>query len=360
MMRLARLTPWTAVAPAPGDRSRRAGLVLAGLFPAVLLAALIGLATGPTPMPLHELLAVLSGINDDPLLAEVVWNLRLPRVIGAIIVGAALGAAGVALQGLFRNPLADPGLVGVAAGASLGAVGVIVLGATWLAPLTALTGSFALPIAAFIGALAATALVYRLAASRNGQAAVATLLLAGIAINAIAGAATGLLVYAADDQQLRSLTFWSMGSLAHAGWPLWTVSGLMVAIALALLPRLAAALNGLMLGEAVATHLGFPVDRIKRAVIVLVALAVGAAVAAAGTIGFVGLVVPHLLRMVIGPDHRYLLPASALGGALLLLLADAIARVIVSPAELPIGLLTALIGGPFFLWLLMRQTRHWG
>ncbi|MCG5525390.1 iron ABC transporter permease [Ectothiorhodospira haloalkaliphila] len=342
-----------------GSRSARARLVTLALVPAVILAAMLGLTTGAVAMTPWDVLRILTGQLDDPFLREVIFNLRLPRVLVAITVGAALAMSGVALQGLFRNPLADPGLIGVSAGAALGAVAVIVLGTTVLAPLVLPLGVLALPLAAFAGGLATTWLVYRLA-SRGGHTSVATLLLGGIAINAIAGAATGMLVYMADDQQLRTLTFWNMGSLAHAGWALWAVSAGFVVLALAALPFIARALNGLMLGESVATHLGFPVHRIKTLVVITAALAVGASVAIAGIIGFVGLVVPHLLRLTIGPDHRYLLPASALGGALLLLLADALARVIVSPAELPIGLLTALLGGPFFLWLLMRQQGRLG
>lgn len=342
-----------------GSRAARARLVVLSLIPAVLAAALLSLTIGAVDMTVRDVVGILTGRLDDPLLHEVVFNLRLPRVLAAITVGAALAVSGVALQGLFRNPLADPGLIGVSAGAALGAVAVIVLGTTILAPLVLPLGIFALPLAAFAGGLGTTWLVYRLA-SRGGHTSVATLLLGGIAINAIAGAATGLLVYMADDQQLRTLTFWQMGSLAHAGWNLWAVSAGLVILALSALPLMARALNGLMLGESVASHLGFPVHRIKTLVVVTAALAVGASVAIAGIIGFVGLVVPHVLRLTIGPDHRYLLPASALGGALLLLLADALARIVVAPAELPIGLLTALLGGPFFLWLLLRQKGRLG
>ncbi|MBK1674038.1 iron ABC transporter [Ectothiorhodospira shaposhnikovii] len=351
--------PAAVAIPTPGSRSARARWVVIALVPAVLAAALLGLTTGAVEVSPAEVLWVLTGHLDDPFLREVILNLRLPRVLVAITVGAALAVSGVALQGLFRNPLADPGLIGVSAGAALGAVSVIVLGTTVLAPLVMALGVFTLPLAAFAGGLGTTWLVYRLA-SHGGHTSVATLLLGGIAINAIAGAATGMLIYMADDQQLRTLTFWNMGSLAHAGWTLWAVSAGLVMLALACMPLVARALNGLMLGESVASHLGFPVHRIKTLVVVTAALAVGASVAIAGIIGFVGLVVPHLLRLTIGPDHRYLLPASALGGALLLLLADALARIIVAPAELPIGLLTSLLGGPFFLWLLLRQKGRLG
>jgi iron complex transport system permease protein len=270
------------------------------------------------------------------------------------LVGAALAVSGAVMQGLFRNPLADPGLIGVSAGASLGAVSVIVLGATVLAPLTVELGVFALPLAAFGGGLATTLLLYRVA-TRQGQTSVATMLLAGIALAALAMALTGILIFIADDRQLRDLTFWGLGSLAGATWQKIGAIGPVIGLALAAMPFLARGLNALALGEATAGHLGVPVQKLKYTAIVGVAAAVGAAVAVSGGIGFVGIVVPHLLRLSIGPDNRYLLPASALLGGTLLLLADAVARTIVAPAELPIGIVTAVFGAPFFLWILLRK-----
>src|SRR5699024_4884524 len=242
--------------------------------------------------------------------------------------------------------------IGVSSGAALGAVLVIVLG-TWL-PLPA--GPMALPIAASMGGLAATVVVYRLGRS-GGHTDVATLLLAGIAVNAIAGAGTGLVTYFADDAELRTLTFWLMGSLGGIGWPQFMVAVpfmLVCSVAVCLLGR---PLNAFLMGEDVAHHLGYPVERIKALAVLLCAVAVGAAVAVTGVIGFVGLVVPHVLRLAIGADHRLLLPASALLGGAGLVAADTAARTLVSPAELPIGILTTLLGGPFFLFLLLRQRR---
>jgi len=211
-----------------------------------------------------------------------------------------------------------------------------------------------LPGAAFAGALVATLAVWRIA-TRSGQTSVALLLLAGIATNAIANAGVGVLTFMADDTQLRTLTFWAMGSIAHANWAdIRMLAPWMIALTIAV-PWLARPLNAMLLGEAVAGHLGFPAHRIKQAAVLVSALAVGAAVALTGLIGFVGLVAPHIVRLAGGVDHRWLLPASALLGATLLIAADTLARVIVAPAELPIGLVTALIGGPFFLLLLMRQ-----
>jgi iron complex transport system permease protein len=258
------------------------------------------------------------------------------------------------MQGLFRNPLADPGLIGISAGASLGAVAVIVLGATMLAPVVALLGPMTLPLAAFVGGLVATLILYRIA-TRQGRTSVATMLLAGIALAALAMALTGVLVYMADDRQLRDLTFWQLGSLAGATWQKIGTAGPVIVAALAATPFLARGLNALALGEATAGHLGIPVQRLKYVAIVSVSAAVGAAVAVSGGIGFVGIVVPHLLRLAIGPDNRYLLPASALLGAAMLLVADAVCRTIVAPAELPIGIITAAVGGPFFLWILLRK-----
>lgn len=351
----------TLATSANGDRSRRAQWALVGLAAGLVTIATISLGQGALQVPPGDVLRILAsglGLVDaagsDPYQTYVILHLRLPRVLLAILVGSALAVSGAALQGLFRNPLADPGLVGVSAGAALGAVSVIVLGATVLQGLTALLGIYTLPLAAFLGGLAATLLVYRLA-QQGGYTPVATLLLAGIAINAVAGAGTGLLTFIADDQQLRSLTFWTMGSLGGATWASVAAAAPLILLPMLALPILAMALNAFLLGESVARHLGIRVEHIKILVVVLTAMAVGAAVAVSGIIGFIGLVVPHLLRLLIGPDHRYLLPGSALLGALLLLLADLLARNIVAPAELPIGLITALVGGPFFLALLLRR-----
>jgi iron complex transport system permease protein len=258
------------------------------------------------------------------------------------------------MQGLFRNPLADPGLIGVSAGSSLGAVAMIVLSGSILAPVTHVFGIFSLPIAAFIGGLVTTILLYRVA-TRHGQTSIATMLLAGIALGSLALAATGVLIYMADDRQLRDLTFWSMGSLAGATWTKIAAAGPIIILSMLPLPLMACGLNALTLGEAAAFHMGVAVQRLKNVAIVSVAAAIGASVAVSGGIGFVGIIVPHILRMAIGPDHRFLLPASALLGGSLLIIADVVARTIVSPAELPIGIITAGVGGPLFLWMLLRQ-----
>ncbi|UPG94880.1 FecCD family ABC transporter permease [Luteibacter aegosomatissinici] len=275
---------------------------------------------------------------------QIILGLRLPRLLLATMVGAALATGGGTMQGLFRNPLADPGLIGVSAGAALGAVGAIVLGSQ--------SGSWLVAAFAFVGGLLATTLVFLIGRRRPG---VANLLLAGVAINAIAMAGVGLLTYLANENQLRDLTYWSLGSLGGASWSRLGIVAPWIVLPLLLVPRAAVALNALLLGEGEAALLGFRPERLQPLLVALVALSVGASVAFTGVIGFVGLVVPHLLRMTCGPDHRFLLPASALGGATLLVAADALARTIVAPGELPIGVLTALVGGPFFLWLLLRR-----
>lgn len=330
--------------------------ILAALAALLVATAFGALLSGAVDLPPSRVLAALTTFPDsdgirDPAMA-VITIIRLPRLLLAIAVGAALAVSGAAMQGLFRNPLADPGLIGVSSGAALGAVLVIVLGA--YLPLASAT--VALPIAASLGGLVATAVVYRLGRGA-GHTDVATLLLAGIAVNAIAGAGTGLLTYFADDHELRSLTFWLMGSLGGAGWPQFGAVAPFLLLCTVALCTLGRPLNAFLLGEDVAHHLGYPVERLKALTILLCAVAVGAAVSVTGVIGFVGLVVPHLLRLAVGADHRLLLPASALLGAAGLLAADTVARTIVSPAELPIGILTTLLGGPFFLYLLLRRRR---
>jgi iron complex transport system permease protein len=269
------------------------------------------------------------------------------------MIGALLGAGGTIMQGLFRNPLADPALVGVSGGAALAAAATIVIGdriaaAGGAVPLPAL------PVAAFAGALAVMLLLHRLA-TRDGRTSIAIFLLGGLAIGALANAGIGLLVFAADDRQLRDITFWMLGSLGGATWSKVLALAPFLAAVLLCVPFVARGLDLLVLGEAEAFHMGIAVERLKRLTIVLTALAVGAAVAIAGVIGFVGIVVPHLLRLIVGPGHRLLLPASICLGAILLLAADTVARVIVAPAELPIGIVTAVFGAPFFLFLLLRQ-----
>ncbi len=348
-------------------RAARGRLALLGLAGLLLACFLLSVGLGAVAIGPPQVLSILAErlglarlgvalpVAHEPVQASVLLAIRLPRALLALVVGGGLAVAGAAMQGLFRNPLADPGLIGVSTGAGLAAALVIVLGGLLPAGLLAgLAGDALLPLAAFLGGLATTALVYRIA-SREGRTEVATMLLAGVALNAVAGAAIGVLVFLSDDQALRDLNFWLLGSLGGVTWErLLPALPLIAGPALALL-ALARPLNALLFGETEALHLGFEVERVKRLVVVLGALTVGAAVALTGVIGFVGLVVPHLIRLSLGPDHRLLLPACLLLGGALLLLADLLARTLVLPAELPIGILTACVGGPFFLWLLQRR-----
>jgi iron complex transport system permease protein len=342
-----------------GDRSRRALIALFVLVLLLVLSALVSLASGASDASAWAVLKhwLLLGA-DHAALSErdriVIYDIRLPRIVLGALVGASLALSGAIMQGLFRNPLADPGLVGVSAGSSLGAAAMIVLGAGALAPVAAILGIYALPLMALAGGLATT-FVLQQVATRHGRTSVATMLLAGIALAALAFALTSLLTFIADDRQLRDLTFWMLGSLAGATWTKVAAAGPIILLAFLSAPFLAVALNALALGEASAAHLGIPVQRFKTIAVLAVSAATGASVAVSGVIGFVGIVCPHLLRLSIGPDHRYLLPASALLGAVLLILADAASRTIVAPAELPIGILTAIVGAPFFLWILLRK-----
>jgi iron complex transport system permease protein len=352
----------------PGLRVRssagRGRLLLAGLAALLVVVVLLAADKGAVEISFAQCASIVA----HKLGFQLPWRftaeqeatligIRLPRVLLGALVGAGLGVSGAATQGLFRNPLADPSLIGISSGAALAATATVIVGDLVSLRLPPALQLFAFPAAAFAGALATSLLVYRLA-TIAGQTVVATLLLAGIAINALAQSFSGFLTFYATDTQIRSLTFWKLGSLGGATWASLGACAPFVLVPVVFLPRLARPLNALLLGESEAGHLGFHVERVKRTAVVLVALAVGAGVAFTGLIGFVGLVVPHLLRLANGPDHRPLLPGAALLGACLLVGADLVARTSVAPAEMPIGVLTSIIGAPFFLWLLLRD-RKW-
>ena len=337
----------------------------AALIAALFIVSTAALAYGALPIAPLRIPGILwasLGLPASPEMASdleilVIRELRLPRLALGLTAGAGLAMAGAALQGLFRNPLADPGLIGVSSGGAVGAVAAFVLGAPVAASGFLFVGSWFLPLAACLGALFTTFMIYRIAHVR-GVVSVPHLLLTGLAVNAIATAVIGALIYTASDDQLRRFTFWTLGSLHRARWVEVVPVLIAVGIASAVLLRQAHALNALLLGEAEAFHAGVDIQSVKRRIILLAAIAAGAIVSVCGMIGFIGLVAPHLVRLLAGPDHRFLLPASAALGAILLVSADLLARFVLAPAELPLGILTAIIGGPFFLWLIHRDKQR--
>ncbi len=337
------------------SRRRQGTIVLGG---ALVVSALLSLWLGSVNLGAVNVLKALVGLEAPGHTAQIVQAIRLPRALLAASVGALLALCGAILQGLFRNPLADPSLIGVTAGASVGASLMIVLGTGMSGVLTGVAGMSLVSLGAFLGGLLTVWLVYRVATGINGTS-VATMLLMGIAVSALSASATGLLEYFADNEMLRRISLWRMGGLEGANLTRVLLAGGILTVALLALPSFGRALNTLLLGESQARHLGVDVERLKTRLIILVAAGVGLSVAVAGSIAFVGLVVPHMIRLWVGPDHRYLLPLSALGGAVLLLLADVAARTVMAPAELPVGLVTALLGAPFFISLL-RQRRFEG
>ncbi|BCJ62251.1 FecCD family ABC transporter permease [Micromonospora endophytica] len=339
---------------------RRASLV-AGLTVALLLLCLVAAGTGQVPVPPAEVLGSILhrvGLDIGPSPSathgeSALWVVRFPRVVLAVIVGAALGGAGALMQGVFGNPLAEPGVIGVSSGAAVGAASVIVTG-------IATVGGWTVAAGAFLGGLLATALVYAMARS-GGRTEVVTLVLTGIAVNAVAGALIGLLMFFGDADAVRAIAFWQLGSLAQANWAAVTVTGPCAAVGLAITVAVARRIDLLSLGDQSARHLGVRVERLRLGMVAVTALLGAAAVAFTGVISFVGLVVPHLVRMVTGPGHRLLLPASMLGGAIVVVAGDLAARTLVDYQELPLGVLTAVVGGPCFFWLLRRtRTRAGG
>ncbi len=318
--------------------------------------AIASITVGPMNISFTDSLRGLVGAHSElaPHIQLVINEIRLPRTILCMFIGAILAICGVVMQGLFRNPLAEPGIIGVSAGAALGGAFAIVVFAEFSQNHPQLMNLAALPLFAFLGGALTTVLVYWLGTNKFGTS-VTIMLLAGVAISALSGAAIGFLNFSADDQMLRDLTLWSMGSLAGANWAGIGLASVTLAVLLFWFNKKSMSLNALLLGESEASHLGVPVQKLKRQLILLSAVGVGVTVSICGAIGFIGLVIPHLGRMLAGPDHRTLLPISALLGALLLTCADMIARVLLAPAELPVGIVTALIGAPFFIYLLFQQ-----
>ena len=312
----------------------------------LFLAIAASLSVGGVSLSLSEFQQVIMA-KADARLSTIVLEIRLPRSLLAVLVGAGVSAAGAAIQGLFRNPLADPALIGVSAGAALFAALFIVIGGSQGIAVLGMTGS------AFLGGLIATWVVL-LVGQRGGG--LSTMLLAGIAINAIALSGVGLLSYLSSDLQLRSISVWALGSLNGANW-MAVATALAIPILIGLLYLESRSLNVVTLGDEEAAHLGVSHEKLRVRIIILSALAVSIGVALTGVIAFLGLVVPHLIRMTLGSNHEIVLPGSALLGGLLLLVADTLARTVFAPAELPVGILTALVGGPFFVFLILREQK---
>lgn len=327
---------------------RTAFLILVGLLIAV---AILSLTVGSVPLSVLEVGRSLFRLETESVTSTIVQDIRLPRVLLAILVGGGTATAGAVIQGLFRNPLADPALIGVSSGAALFAAGFLVIGVE-----TEWASSLGVPGSAFVGGLLATWLV--LEVGRRGGT-MSSMLLAGIAINAIAIAGVGLFSYLSTDVQLRSVAFWALGSFNGADWSAVIVATI-IPLVVVLLYRESRNLNAVTLGDQEAGHLGISVIGLRKRAIAYTALAVGVGVALTGVIAFVGLVVPHLIRMTMGSNHYIVIPGSAVLGSILLLLADSLSRYLLAPAELPIGILTSLLGGPFFIYLIVKQKGKLG
>ena len=332
-----------------------AGSAVLGLL--ILAASLVSLSLGPVNIPAGHVASIvlsmfgldLAGFGRTEQL--VIEQIRLPRIVVGALVGAALGVAGATMQGLFRNPMADPGIIGVSAGGAVGAVAAI---ATGMAGLFFL----ALPTFAFVGAIAATFLVYGIAAV-GGRFSMATLLLAGVAVNAFLGAiVSAIIIILPDNEALREILFWLAGGLDSRSWEHVRISAPLIVGGVAVVLLMSRDLNLLMLGDDEARSMGVRVSVARPVLLAAAALVTGAAVAVSGTIAFVGLVTPHVLRLLLGPDHRVLAPLSAAGGALFVIVADTVARTIIQPAEFRVGVLTAFVGAPFFIFLLIKNKRQ--
>ncbi len=327
----------------------------------LLLLTVASLYMGVYVFEKHSLTEIFRGIiANDSTIAEsdrfVLMDLRLPRITMAILIGSALAVSGTALQGMFKNPLATPDLIGITSGASLFAALTIVLGSSIKPYIPEFLHFSLLSIMAFIGALITMILVYRISTS-NGKTNVVIMLLSGVAITALGFAITGFLIYISEEEQLRDLTFWNLGSLGGATWTKNAILAVIIAISYFFLINKGKALNAMMLGEKDAQHLGIPVERIKKQIVLLTALMVGTSVAFAGTIGFVGLIVPYILRLIFKSNYHIILPMSAILGSVLLLAADTISRTIAAPSEVPIGILTAFMGAPIFIIILIRNRK---
>ena len=344
-------------------RDYRASIIITGLSIILMITTLFSLTVGAVSIPVQDVIVILlkqlgffQSTEVDHMFQVVLYSIRFPRILMTLLIGASLGVSGASLQGLFRNPLVEPSLIGVSGGSASAVVVVIVFGGSLAIPASGIAHDAVLSLAAFLGGLSATFLVLKLS-NKRGKTNIAVLILIGVAVNAMAGAVIGLAIFYADENQLRTFTFWTLGDLGGATWDKLMVAAPLLVVSNSMLLLFAKPLNALALGEAEAFHLGVNTERTKRSIILLSALSVGVSVSMAGMIGFIGLIVPHVIRVSFFPDNKLVLPASILGGATLLIFSDIIARTIVTPAELPIGVVTALIGAPFFVVLLINAHR---
>ncbi|WP_051704092.1 iron ABC transporter permease [Glycomyces sp. NRRL B-16210] len=344
--------------PRPRRRWAVPTLVGFGLAAVLALGVLVSASNGAFAITLGDILSSIGhriGLGGAPVEGtgeSVLWNIRFPRVVLGVLVGGCLACAGALMQGMFGNPLAEPGVIGVSSGAAVGAVAAIAFGLTF-------AGNWTIPLCAFVAGLFTVSVVYLLSRS-GGRTEVVTLVLTGVAVNGLAGALIGIFIFYADNDEITAITFWQMGSLSQATWPKILAVAPLAALGLFAAPAFARRLDLLALGERPARHLGVDVERMRLQLVVIVALLTAAAVAVSGVVGFIGLVVPHLIRMATGPGHRTLLPLSTMAGAAAIVWADLASRTIAAPAEIPLGILTALVGSPFFFWLLRRTRRRQG
>ncbi len=345
-------------------KQTKTSVILVSLGIALSIVFLLALSIGQVTIPVSEMVMILlkkTGLyvqyEINAIHETVLWSIRLPRVLLAVLVGAALSISGAALQGLFRNPLVEPGLIGVSSGAALSVVTLIVFGSSIAIYQDNAGMKFLMPAVAFGGGLVATLLVMRIS-GLIGRTNIAMLILGGVAINTLCGALMGLVIFFANENQLHMFTFWTLGDLSSATWPALLVSAPILILSSLWLLTYQHALNAIALGEAEAFHMGIDVEKVKKGIVFFCALAVGVSVSLTGIIGFVGLLVPHLIRTTFQADHRLVMPASLIGGPLLLLLADLVSRMVVAPSELPIGVVTALIGAPVFIFLLIHAKKR--
>lgn len=340
------------VASLQQQKYARWGAITLGLLIALGATVLVCLSIGSVNIPVERILEVLSGGGTDGE-RQIIWNLRLPRILLGVMVGASLAVAGAAMQGVFRNPMASPYVLGISSGAAFGASIAIVMGVSWL------SGAFAIPAMAFLFCFLTLFLVYAISRTKGGYVPVETLLLAGIAVGAFFSALVSLMQYFAGEQ-LAGIVFWMMGGLWNAKWSHVLLTLPMIVAGVLVIWLLSRDLNTLMVGEEHALHLGLNVNGIRILILLASALVTAAAVSVSGIIGFVGLVIPHVARLLVGPDHRILIPASVLGGAVFMVWMDTLARTVIAPAELPVGIITAVLGAPFFIYLIVSRRRQMG